>query len=430
MNFNVFNSKVNLPLYLEHEGLLGYSCTFVSGFGWYGKKDGVYLTPLQFLFLQEQKTGEPKQEQIKRICATEEICSGKMLYSDESYRLIMQTFNTWCTWSSLYIDSKQHLETSAITYRDKIIANSPALYLQKNGYASLITNGCGYFSHDLREKYMKSLNFIGSRFPKGKRFIVPSYSSPAHIAGLYMYVELDNQEKQVIPLYQNGKGGWMGNHNSNELINSMEELWHRTGVIWDAALDVWTTNTIQLPKKIPPTTAIKLWLEAKHTSFDPHPILAIPELERENALNKHISRLSYKKLKEINDLLGVDLKNKWLTAKERVVTVGKHEYWQENSRYYSMRHDYKIELTNFALNLDNIKKVNNKYVVEGHILYEDNVFPFELDYAYFENEYKFVKAIKRLFLEYGIGLCVINSIYRHLILTVVLSFNESVRITN
>jgi hypothetical protein len=95
-------------------------------------------------------------------------------------------------------------------------------------------------------------------------------------------------------------------------------------------------------------------------------------------------------------------------------------YIKRDKAYFIVKKNEEEQLTNFTLDIVEIKKRgDDDFVWCGMVYYGDHVLPFEMEDKYFMSCYLFTKGIRRMFLNHGIGIPFINEKYVRQLITMI-----------
>ena len=125
-------------------------------------------------------------------------------------------------------------------------------------------------------------------------------------------------------------------------------------------------------------------------------------------------------MQELEKNSGQELMSYWMKTREQQFHVHGKTYIKRDKAYFMVKKNEEEQLTNFTLDIVEIKKRgDDDFVWCGMVYYGEHVLPFEMEDKYFMSCYLFTKGIRRMFLNHGIGIPFINEKYVRQLITMI-----------
>jgi hypothetical protein len=217
----------------------------------------------------------------------------------------------------------------------------------------------------------------------------------------------------------NGEYGWYGRQGM-EIVRDIGELKGKQGNTWNYKCDYWNSSPVAISDMVGTEQLIKIWSEANHSKFKTN----LPELmlgkQGSDDLKNHVTTLNYSQVQELEKNSGQDLMSYWMKSREQQFSVHGKTYIKRDKAYFIVRKDEEEQLTNFTLDIKEIrKKKDEEFVWCGMVYFEEHAVPFEMEDKYFVSCFLFTKGIRRMFLNLGLGIPFINERYVRQLLTMI-----------
>lgn len=410
MTVSDFNSKVNLPRFVEGMGYDASRFTFVKlpTFGWYAYNQDKSFIGNVFDFV----TGEEKFNLYEKITKKNpHYLDFKLPYSEYTYKRLKGNLVQWTLWQNVWLRAKEEVKHRVKT-EGRILPFKELLYEQ--GMGALLDNEMGYLSENIINEN-KKLDFK-DRYRYRKTVVIPSFVTPKHIASIEIANLYDLKNRTT--LYQVEEKGWYGSVNSR-VVSGIENLVTKVGCTWDSKCDYWNDGIVTLDDSLSTSDLVQIWNDSNYTAFDKHPIQAVIESGRVDELRNFVSSLSRDKITEIESMTGQPLASYWRKAREEQVNINGYTYFKKADGYYMVKKGKSTKLTNFTIEAQRIAKKEGKHYWQGQIFFGDSVTPFELEAENFDSPFRFQTAIKKLFRELGIGVAYVDASKKKEILEVI-----------
>lgn len=325
-------------------------------------------------------------------------------------------------WTAAYSMARKEIETYRTIYDGHKVYLKQVL--EAHGLNGILRNKVGVITTAVMEKF----NMLP--WPKKDlrgKLLVPSFCTPSHICSLE-YTTWNNLG-EFFPLFLNDEKGWYGNIRKNNIVNDIKEFTTTPGITWDVKADCWFGDEpVTLSEFLDVDSSIRIWTEAKHTTFTRSPLTQIIESGKVGELKNYVGKLSYQQLQEIELITGEKLMEYWKQARELQVQVGDRIFAKRDNCYYVYKRGNLQQVTNFAVDIDKIVKRDGQFYRLGLLHYGNQTVPFELPEKYFASNYMFPRGIKDKFLSAGLGIPIIHPDFASRALLIIDSFNAGVKI--
>lgn len=413
MLLNSFNSKVNLPSVVSKLGIKtsDYEFVRVPLFGWYARsKTSDFVGNIfDFFPITDWK------RLYGLICRDFNDCFDFNLpYSEYAEENLYKDQTRIMQFQSLWVMCTQEAQQNRARYYDKIMYFRDIL--DELGMPALLENGIGYLT-DKTLKTFPGLN-LENKFKYKKAVVLPTFCSPKHICSLEVARLADINHRE--PVFLNGEYGWYGK-SGYAILRDVNELKIKVGNTWNYKNAYWNaTDPVGISEMIGVEQLIKIWSESGPAKFIQSPTELIIGKKGDEDLSNHVAMLTYSQVQELEKKTGQDLTNTWMKTREQQFTVQGRTYIKRDKAYYLVKkHDIE-QLTNFTVDIKEIRKVNaDLFIWCGMVYYEEHAVPFELEDKYFTSCFLFTKGIRKLFMNLGLGIPFINEKYLSQLVTMI-----------
>ncbi len=413
---NDFNSKINLPKLCSGMGYSGYLFKKIPTFGWYAFNSDKSFVGNVFDVVP------PEEHAIIYKIVTKNkpgYLDFNVPYSEVTEQRLIHNLRQTQLWTACYAMAKREVDSYRVRSNGKRASLKETL--AECGMSEIITNGVGVISQTV----FSSFDMLGLPKDSVGKLLIPTFSSPRHIASLELVPWNTLDQKQLV--YMNDEKGWYGQL-GHKIVKDLKELATVKGNTWDSKCDYWNDQVIELSDNLTVPEYIKIWTEARNTHFTKSPLEHIKESEQFVELRNHVANLSYKQIEEIERVTGQPLASCWKQAREQQTQVGNLTFIKRDNCYYVRKKGQLQQVSNFCIDIDDIVKQNGKFVRRGQIYFRDKIVPFEIDDRAFHSHSRFTRAITEKFIEYGVGIAIITPQLEYLICQIVASFNENAKI--
>lgn len=421
MKINNFNNRINLPRFCEKMGYEGLEFQRVPTFGWYAYKPDYSFVGNIFDLTQRKE-----QEKLFEVITTnhKDCLEYQVAYSPVSAGRLNSHLLTIQLWSAAYSMAKKELETATVSHMGRTVSMKSLLI--ESGYASLTDNHAGIIT----EKVLDTFNMLP--WPKRKlvnKLLIPTFNTPKHLCSLELADWLKPSE--LTPVMLNDEKGWYGNINKLRIVGSLQELLSVGGITWDIKADLWTRpEPYELSETLSTNQLLTIWTEANRTTFNVSPLEMIVNTNRVHELKNLINKLSFWQMQEASKIIEEDLTELWYKSRDEQIQVANQTYTKRDNKYFVYKNGTIHNVTNFVIDIEKIVKYGDEFKRHGIIHYEGQTLPFELEEKFFDSSHMLIKGIKKLFLEGGLGIPIIQPDFVGKILTIVDSFNVDAKIEN
>jgi hypothetical protein len=412
MLLNSFNSKINLPSVVSKLG--GSSADFdfvrVPMFGWYARSKTSDFVGNIFDFFP---IGDWNRL-YRIVCRDFSDCFDFSLpYSEYAEKNLFKDQTRIMQYQSLWLMSVQEAQTSRARYHDKVLYFRDIL--NDMGMPELLNNKVGYIT----EKVLKAFPGLSldRKYKYKKTIVVPSFCSPKHICSLELAKLNEMNERET--LFLNCEYGWYGK-SGVEIVRNIEELKIKQGNTWNYKNDYWNNTPVKLSSMLTTEQLIKIWSENNHSLFTEDLTELLIGKQGNDDLKNHLSMLNYSQVLELEKLSGQRLMDSWMKSREQQFTVQGRTYIKRDKAYFLVGKREEEQLTNFTLDIKEIRKKNeDEFVWCGMVYFEEHAVPFEMEDRYFVSCFLFAKGIRKMFLNLGIGIPFINEKYIRQLMTMI-----------
>lgn len=416
MTLNVFNSKINLPSVVSKLGAntSDYDFVRIPLFGWYGRSKTSDFVGNIFNFF-------PIEDWSKLygiICRDFSDCFDFTLpYSEYAEKMLFKDQAKIMQYQSIWIMSRQEAETVRARHYDKVMYFRDML--DELGMPSLLANEMGYLTEKVLKNFPKLE--LARRYKYKKTLVIPSFCSPKHICSLELARLPDLQEREVI--FMNGEYGWYGKQGV-EIVRDLNELKIKAGNTWNHKNDYWNNAPVGLSNMLGTEQLIKIWSEAPNSKFNVDLRELMLGKQGNDDLRNHVAMLTHAQVQELEKKTGQSLMPYWMKSREQQFSVQGRTYIKRDKAYYLVKRNEEEQLSNFTLDIKEIKKKideegNETFTWCGLIYFESDVIPFEMEDKYFVSCHLFAKGIRQKFLSLGIGIPFINEKYIRQLMTMI-----------
>jgi hypothetical protein len=421
MNINDFNSKVNLPKVVSKLGMSVDNFNFIRMpvFGWYAEaKTGGFIGNVFDFF-------EPSR--WKTIYSTilndfEDCLDFKLPRSEYAEKSLFKNQCLHMQYHSAWLLAKEEVQNHKARHGDKVMYFEDIL--KSAGMSGFVENEIGYLTENVVKAFPK-LN-LGAKQKYKKILVIPSFCTPKHICSFELAKFQAPQEREK--LYVNGELGWYGKI-GNYLAADFNELKARQGFTWNYKANNWVREAVDISNLATGANLLQLWGEAPGVRFKQDPIEKLIAQEGSSALENYISGLTYQQVQELEKKTGMDLIKHWTTSREQQVVVrGKTFVRRETSYYILKKAGEEEQLTNFVIEIQEIRKRSEDFYWCGFIYHNESVVPFELADKNFASNYMFAKSVRGIFLNLGLGIPYINEKYVGQLLSLIQLTSSKVQI--
>jgi hypothetical protein len=412
MLLNSFNSKINLPSVVAKLGgdTSEYEFTRIPLFGWYAKAKSRDFVGNIFDFFPITDW----RRLYGIICRDFNDCFDFNLpYSEYAEKALFKNQTKIMQYQSAWLLSVQEAHTARARMQDKVVYFRDIL--AEAGMTELLNNKFGY----LTERVLKAFPALelDAKYRYKKTLMIPSFCSPKHIASLEIARLSDLTQRET--LFLNGEYGWYGKQGV-EIVRDFNELKVKTGNTWNYKNDLWNTSAVKLSNLLSTEQLIKIWSESKHSVFTENIMDLLMGKQGSDDLRNNVAALSYTQMLELENRSGQKLADFWMKSREQQFTVQGKTYIKRDKAYYLVKKNEEEQLTNFTLDIQQIRKKNEEeFVWCGMVYYEQHAIPFEMEDKYFMSCHLFTKGIRKMFLSSGIGIPFINEKYIRQLITMI-----------
>jgi hypothetical protein len=423
MLLNSFNSKINLPSVV---GKLGantseYDFVRVPLFGWYAKSKVSDFVGNIFDFFPIADW--PKL--YGTVCRDFSDCFDFNLpYSEYAEKQLFKNQSRIMQFQSMWLMSLQEAKSVRVRHYDKVVYFRDIL--DELGMSEIINNKIGY----LTEKVMKAFPRLNleSKYKYKKTLVIPSFCSPKHICSLEVARIGDINQREN--LFINGEYGWYG-RTGVQVVRDLNELKVKQGNTWNYKNDYWNKEPIGISDFVGTEQLIKIWSEANQTVFSDGLLDVIMGKQGNDDLKNHVAMLNYTQVLELEKNSGQSLMSYWMKSREQQFNVQGKTYVKRDKAYFLIKKNEEEQLTNFTLDIKEIRKQNEEeFVWCGMIYFNEHAVPFEMEDKYFSSCFLFTKGLRKMFLSLGLGIPFINEKYVRQLITMIQLTCHDVKIVN
>jgi hypothetical protein len=423
MLLNSFNSKINLPSVVSKLGIntSEYDFVRVPLYGWYAKSKNSDFVGNIFDFF-------PLQDWRKLygiICRDFSDCFDfKLPYNEYAEKTLFKDQTRIMQFQSVWLLSVQEAQNARARFYDKVMYFHELI--NELGMPQLINNKFGYLTDKVLKLFPKIE--LEQKYKYKKTVVIPSFCSPKHICSLELAKIGDLNAREAV--FINGEYGWYGS-SGIEIVRDINELKVKQGNTWNYKNDPWNKEGITISELVNTSQLIKIWSEAKETVFDEDIKKLMLGKEGSEDLKHHVSMLNYSQVMDLEKNSGQSLLPYWNKSRELQFTIQGRTYVKRDNAYYLVKKNEEELLTNFTLDVQEIRKKNEDlFIWCGMIYFEEHAVPFEMEDKYFTSCFLFTKGIRKMFLNLGLGIPFINEKYVRQLMTMIQLTGNNVRIVS
>jgi hypothetical protein len=204
--------------------------------------------------------------------------------------------------------------------------------------------------------------------------------------------------------------GWYGKIDT-EVARDFNELKIKPAFTWNYKADFWLENAVKLSEGVDTNQLIQIWSEVKRSKFQDDPVDRLIGMEGNASVEHHVASLTHQQIQELEKRTDKKLMSYWIEAKEQQFTVHNKTFVRRGTSYFLIKAREEEQLTNFALDIKEIRKRGDDFFWCGFIHHNESFIPFEMNDKYFTSSYLFAKGVRTQFLKLGIGIPFINEKY-------------------
>lgn len=412
MLLNSINSKINLPGVVSKLGAntSDYEFVRVPSFGWYARsKEGDFVGNVFDFF----PIGDWRKL-YRVLCRDFSDCFDfKLPYSEFAEKSLFKNQTKIMQYQSAWLMSMQEANTARARFHDKVIYFKAML--EELGMPELINNKFGY----LTERVVKQFPMLelDVKYRYKKTLLIPTFCSPKHICSLEVAKLGDIQERET--LFLNGEYGWYGRAGV-EIVRDLNELKIKAGNTWNSKNDYWNSSPVKISEMIDTAQLIKMWSETEHSVFASDLATLMLGKQGNEDLRNHVTMLDHSQVQQLEKRTGQALMSFWMRSREEQFEVQGRTYVKRDKSYYLVKRGEDEQLTNFVLDINQIRKKNeDEFIWCGMIYFNEYAVPFELEDKYFTSCFLFARGMRKLFLTLGLGIPFINEKYVRQLLTMI-----------
>ena len=205
-----------------------------------------------------------------------------------------------------------------------------------------------------------------------------------------------------------------------EIVRDLNELKIKPGNTWNSKNDYWNTSPIGLSEMLSTEQLIKIWSESEHSLFSSDLGALMMGKQGDEDLRKHVPMLDHSQVQQLEKRTGQELMSLWMRSREEQFSVQGRTYIKRDKAYYLVKKGEDEQLTNFILDINQIRKKNDdEFIWCGMVYFENHAVPFEMEDKYFMSCHLFTKGIRKMFLSLGLGIPFINEKYVRQLITMI-----------
>ena len=412
MLLNSFNSKINLPSVVSKLGIntSDYEFVKVPLFGWYAKsKTSDFVGNIfDFFHVSDWRT------LYGTVCRDFSDCFDfKLPYSEYAEKALFRDQTKIMQFQSVWLMSLQEAQTARARLKERIMYFREVL--EESGMPQLINNKFGYMTEKVINVFPKL--DLENKYRYKKTVLIPSFCSPKHICSLEVAKLHDINQRELV--FLNGEYGWYGAQGT-EIVRDLNELKIKVGNTWNYKNDYWNKKAVGISEMMGTEQLIKMWSEVKHSQFDQDLMDLIIGKQGNDELKNHVGMLNYQQVQELEKNSKQPLMDSWMKGREEQFTVQGRTYVKRDKAYYLLKKGEEEQLTNFTLDVLEIRKKNeDEFVWCGMVYFEQHAVPFELEDRYLLSCHLFTKGLRKMFLNLGLGIPFINEKYVRQLMTMI-----------
>lgn len=412
MLLNSFNSKINLPSVVSKLGINTSEYEFIKIplFGWYAKSKTSDFVGNIFDFFHVSDW----RNLYGTVCRDFSDCFDfKLPYSEYAERALFKDQTKIMQYQSVWLLSLQEAQTARARLKDKVMYFKEML--DEIGMPQLIANKFGYVTEKVVNAFPKLE--LENKYRYKKTVLIPSFCSPKHICSLEVAKLNDINQRELV--FLNGEYGWYGAQ-GNEIVRDLNELKIKVGNTWNYKNDYWNSREIRISEMVGTEQLIKMWSEVKHSKFNQDLMHLIIGKKGDDELKNNVGMLNYQQVQELEKNSGQPLMDSWMKGREEQFTVQGRTYVKRDKAYYLLKKGEEEQLTNFTLDVLEIRKKNeDEFLWCGMVYFDQYAVPFELEDRYLLSCHLFTKGLRKMFLNLGLGIPFINEKYVRQLMTMI-----------
>jgi hypothetical protein len=427
MTLNEFNSKVNLP---RLSAKLGYPIDQfdfikIAPFGWFARSRTNDFIGNVFDFFQNP---EDLKNLYTLIVENYQDCLDFNLpNSSWANRHLARNILIHSHYQALWSLSREQLKKHRARYNSKVYYFEDILC--EMGLPGLAENGIGCLTPEIAKSFPKL--GLDKQLRNRKVVVIPSFVTPKHICSIEL-APLHNLEDRS-KVYVNGEIGWYGKI-GEPIYGSFADLKVVPGVTWNRKLDFWVTKPLEISQSVTTPQLIQIWSETRRSEFSKNPIEMLLAKQGSETIENHLGTLSYEQVQSLEKLTGAKLLPSWIEARQQQFVIQGRTFSRRGSSYYLVKDEDAEQLTNFTMDIKEIRKRKKDndtvFVWCGFINVGEAVVPFELEDRYFTSSHLFTRGVREQFLTLGLGIPYINQRFIGQIMNIIQMASHNVEIVS
>ena len=383
----------------------GYTFKKIPTFGWFATNGNIVWNVYDFL-------SRDKWEGFYYWCTEHpELLDSKLDYHEHEDGAIFNSYMDWSVWQSVFNITHNALHNEDYgRYRKEFT---------DGGYDAGLLNNIGLMTTQAFKAITAQYPDIDLPVTSKNKFIIPTWASPRMICSLEIVSPQDfNRRTQ---LYACKEYGWYGDIDG-VLLNSINDLTNRQGFTWNDKCLFWKDNFV-VSEELSLCNLMQLW--AVDAPMEKDPLDIVVENNWQNELETYLTLFKSKHITAIFEKTGIDLRWKWTILRTAQTTIGNKTFVSEGDIYklHISKNNY-VQITNFVIVFDKVCKAQASSTHHGVIHFNQNTYPFTIDSNYLRSPRKFSEGIRGVFMDYNIGVPIINPSHENKLLTIVSSFNQ------
>ena len=412
MNLNSFNSKINLPSVVSKLGIntSEYDFVRVPLFGWYAKSKTNNFVGNIFDFFPITDW----RKLYSTICRDFSDCFDfKLPYSEHAEKNLFKEQTKIMQFQSVWLLSVQEAQEGRARFHDKVLYFRDML--NELGMPELLRNQFGYMTNRVLNAF-PGID-LENKYRYKKTVLIPTFCSPKHICSLEVARLSDITQRET--LFLNTEYGWYG-RDGVEIVRDINELKIKPGNTWNYKNACWNNKPVKISEMLGTEQLIKIWSEAGESRFTENLTDLMVGKQGNDDLRLHVSMLNYQQVKELEENSKQELLPYWMKTREQQFNVHGKTYVKRDKAYFIVKKDEEEQLTNFTLDITQIRKKNeDEFVWCGMVHYGDHAVPFEMEDKYFTSCFLFTRGIRKMFMNLGLGIPFINERYVRQLVTMI-----------
>jgi hypothetical protein len=253
------------------------------------------------------------------------------------------------------------------------------------------------------------------------KLLLPTFYAPGKLASLEIILNpKDIADRKMI--YRNPEPGWYGRLGGS-VVGDIRNLFEIEGCTWSQKIVGWSDKVLNLHHSLKPQQCIEIWQHTEEIASNCNPLSLIktPDLHKE--IKGTLGKLTIKKMKELEAITGIPLKQAWIKEKTSEVNISGTKFLRIDDRYYYTIGKNTYEFTNFAMELSEIKKVGDVYYQFGSIIKDGEIAAFKIKCKAFISQYSLLKEMTDIMLDAGLGTPRVTPNYKNYLPNVIEAFN-------